>query len=230
MLHLAMVRSPSRTRDHQRDAEPASRARRRRRAHRRGPGRGARQPAHGWTVTPDQKTPPAPVVAVDHVAFAGEIVAVSSPGRRRGRATPPSSSTSTTTSSPPARPEGRGRRTRCSRIRISGRTSPRSGVRLGRGRHRRHVEEAIEEARANGIVIEREYRQQRLIPAFMEPRSFVSTHRRELAMWSSTQCRTSSGSSSRGARDPGAQDPGDRARRRRRLRRQAPVHRRRSIT
>ena len=35
------------------------------------------------------------------------------------------------------------------------------------------VDEAIAKARADGIVIEREYRQQRLIPAFMEPRSFV---------------------------------------------------------
>ena len=33
------------------------------------------------------------------------------------------------------------------------------------------VDEAIEKARDDGIVIEREYRQQRLIPAFMEPRS-----------------------------------------------------------
>src|SRR3954462_10969214 len=36
-----------------------------------------------------------------------------------------------------------------------------------------NVEEAIEKARTDGIVIEREYRQQRLIPAFMEPRSVV---------------------------------------------------------
>ena len=35
------------------------------------------------------------------------------------------------------------------------------------------VEEAISKARDDGIVIEREYRQQRLIPAFMEPRSVV---------------------------------------------------------
>ena len=35
------------------------------------------------------------------------------------------------------------------------------------------VEEAIAKARTDGIVIEREYRQQRLIPAFMEPRSVV---------------------------------------------------------
>ncbi len=36
-----------------------------------------------------------------------------------------------------------------------------------------NVDEAIEKARGDGIVIEREYRQQRLIPAFMEPRSVV---------------------------------------------------------
>ena len=33
-----------------------------------------------------------------------------------------------------------------------------------------NVDEGIEKARDDGIVIEREYRQQRLIPAFMEPR------------------------------------------------------------
>ncbi len=50
------------------------------------------------------------------------------------------------------------------------------------------VEEAITRARADGIVIEREYRQQRLIPAFMEPRSVVVDPTGEqLTMWSATQ-------------------------------------------
>ena len=50
------------------------------------------------------------------------------------------------------------------------------------------VEEAIEKARGDGIVIEREYRQQRLIPAFMEPRSVVVDPTGEqLTMWSATQ-------------------------------------------
>src|SRR5690349_4427592 len=50
------------------------------------------------------------------------------------------------------------------------------------------IEEAIAEARANGIVIEREFRQQRLIPAFMEPRSVVVDPTGEqLTMWSATQ-------------------------------------------
>ncbi len=50
------------------------------------------------------------------------------------------------------------------------------------------VDEAIEKARTDGIVIEREYRQQRLIPAFMEPRSVVVDPTGEqITVWSSTQ-------------------------------------------
>jgi aerobic carbon-monoxide dehydrogenase large subunit len=51
-----------------------------------------------------------------------------------------------------------------------------------------NVDEAIEKARGDGIVIEREYRQQRLIPAFMEPRSVVVDPTAEqLTVWSATQ-------------------------------------------
>ncbi|MFT4286110.1 xanthine dehydrogenase family protein molybdopterin-binding subunit [Nocardioides sp.] len=51
-----------------------------------------------------------------------------------------------------------------------------------------NVEEAIAAARESGIVIEREYRQQRLIPAFMEPRSVVVDPTGEqITMWSATQ-------------------------------------------
>ncbi|HEU4511840.1 MAG TPA: xanthine dehydrogenase family protein molybdopterin-binding subunit [Nocardioidaceae bacterium] len=50
------------------------------------------------------------------------------------------------------------------------------------------VDEAIEKARTEGIVIEREYRQQRLIPAFMEPRStVVDPTGEQITMWSATQ-------------------------------------------
>jgi carbon-monoxide dehydrogenase large subunit len=50
------------------------------------------------------------------------------------------------------------------------------------------VDEAIDKARSDGIVIEREYRQQRLIPAFMEPRSVVVDPTGEqLTMWTATQ-------------------------------------------
>ncbi len=51
-----------------------------------------------------------------------------------------------------------------------------------------NVDEAIEKARGDGIVLEREYRQQRLIPAFMEPRSVVVDPTSEqMTMWSATQ-------------------------------------------
>ena len=51
-----------------------------------------------------------------------------------------------------------------------------------------NVDQAIEKARADGIVIEREYRQQRLIPAFMEPRStVVDPTGEQITMWSATQ-------------------------------------------
>ena len=50
------------------------------------------------------------------------------------------------------------------------------------------VEEAIAKAREDGVVIEREFRQQRLIPAFMEPRSVVVDPTGEqITMWSATQ-------------------------------------------
>ena len=50
------------------------------------------------------------------------------------------------------------------------------------------VDAAIDAARSDGVVIEREYRQQRLIPAFMEPRSVVVDPTGEqITMWSATQ-------------------------------------------
>ena len=87
------------------------------------------------------------------------------------------------------------------------------------------VEEAIAKAREDGIVIEREYRQQRLIPAFMEPRSIVVDPTGEqVTMWSATQVAAHPALLHRRDDRPArVQDPRHRPRRRRRLRRQAPV-------
>ncbi len=50
------------------------------------------------------------------------------------------------------------------------------------------VDEAIAKARVDGIVVEREYRQQRLVPAFMEPRStVVDPTSEQMTVWSATQ-------------------------------------------
>ena len=51
-----------------------------------------------------------------------------------------------------------------------------------------NVDDVIAKARDGGIVIEREYRQQRLTPAFMEPRStVVDPTGEQITVWSSTQ-------------------------------------------
>ncbi|KGN33819.1 aldehyde dehydrogenase [Knoellia sinensis KCTC 19936] len=51
-----------------------------------------------------------------------------------------------------------------------------------------NVDEAIATARESGIVIEREYRNQRLIPAFMEPRStVVDPTGEQITIWTATQ-------------------------------------------
>ncbi|GAA3626872.1 xanthine dehydrogenase family protein molybdopterin-binding subunit [Microlunatus ginsengisoli] len=51
-----------------------------------------------------------------------------------------------------------------------------------------NVEEEIDKARADGIVLQRTFRQQRLIPAFMEPRSLlVDPTGEQYVFWSATQ-------------------------------------------
>ena len=88
------------------------------------------------------------------------------------------------------------------------------------------VDEAIAKARVDGIVIEREYRQQRLIPAFMEPRStVVDPTSEQMTVWSATQVpHILRFAHRRDDGHPRVQDPGHRPRRRRRLRRQAADH------
>ena len=90
----------------------------------------------------------------------------------------------------------------------------------------RAIDEVIAEAQADGIVIEREYRQQRLIPAFMEPRSVVVDPTGEqITMWSATQIpHITAVPARRHDRRAGVEDPRDRPRRRRRVRRQAADH------
>ena len=122
-----------------------------------------------WPITPDQKAPTHPSIAVDRVAFAGEIVAVviaRSPARP---ATPLSWSTSSTTSA--CRPELKAAAAdqTLAHPDLGTNTSAVWTFDSGAAGTGGDVEAAISAARDGGIVIEREYRQQRLIPAFMEP-------------------------------------------------------------
>ncbi|QBR93487.1 xanthine dehydrogenase family protein molybdopterin-binding subunit [Nocardioides euryhalodurans] len=142
-----------------------------------------------WNITTEQKSPPHPAIAVDRVAFAGEIVAVVV-ARSAAAARDAAELVNVDYEELPAALD----------LKQAAEDTVLAHPDLGTNRSAfwqfdsadagtgGSVDGAIEEARANGIVIEREYRQQRLIPAFMEPRSFVCDPTGEqLVLWSSTQ-------------------------------------------
>ncbi len=172
--------------------------------------------------------PTHPSIAVDTVNFAGEIVAVVV-ARSAAEANDAAELVDVDYEELPAgaRPEGGRRPTRSLAHPDLGTNVSAvlvyDSAEAGTGGD---VEAAIAAARDGGIVIESEFRQQRLIPAFMEPRSIVADPTAEqLTVWSSTQVpHFVKIFISLVARHPGAQDPGDRARCRRRVRRQAAVH------
>jgi carbon-monoxide dehydrogenase large subunit len=150
--------------------------------------------AHGslpnaWPVTPDQKAPEHHAVAVDRVAFAGEIVAVvvaRSPREARDATElvevdyddlEPVLDLEAAAAGPPYAHPDLGTNESATWIFDSAEAGTGSDV-----------EAAIDQARGDGVVIERTYRQQRLIPAFMEPRStVVDPTSEQITMWSATQ-------------------------------------------
>ncbi|GAB4085282.1 molybdopterin-dependent oxidoreductase [Myceligenerans cantabricum] len=150
--------------------------------------------ANAWPITPDQVTPEHKPVAVDRVAFAGEIVAVVV-ARSAAAAVDAAELVDVDYDElPPALD-----------LKAAAAATPENGGAiahpdLGTNGSARwifdsadagtggDVEDAVAAARTDGIVIEREYRQQRLIPAFMEPRSVVVDPTGEqITLWSATQ-------------------------------------------
>ena len=129
---------------------------------------------NAWPITPDQVTPPHPPVAVDRVTFAGEIVAVVV-ARTAAEARDAAELVDVDYEELPAALD----------LRESAEDKVLAHPDLGTNKSALwqfdsaaagtggDVNAAIEKARGDGIVIEREFRQQRLIPAFMEPRSVV---------------------------------------------------------
>ncbi len=150
--------------------------------------------ANAWPITPDQVTPEHKPVAVDRVAFAGEIVAVVV-ARSAATATDAAELVDVDYDELPAALD----------LKAAAAATPENGGAiahpgLGTNNSARwifdsseagtggNVEDAIAAARTDGIVLEREYRQQRLIPAFMEPRSVVVDPTGEqITVWSATQ-------------------------------------------
>ena len=144
---------------------------------------------NAWPITPDQVTPAHPPMAVDRVTFAGEIVAVVV-ARTAAEARDAAELVDVDYEELPAALD----------LKEAAADTVLAHPDLGTNKSAfwkfdsaeagtgGNVDEAIEKARGDGIVIEREYRQQRLIPAFMEPRSVVVDPTGEqITMWSATQ-------------------------------------------
>jgi aerobic carbon-monoxide dehydrogenase large subunit len=144
---------------------------------------------NAWQVAPDQKAPTHPAAAVDHVAFAGEVVAMVV-ARSAEEARDAAELVDVDYDELPAAID----------LRESAEDKVLAHPDLGTNISAHYewhsadhgtggdVEAAIAEARESGIVIEREYRQQRLIPASMEPRSIVADPTGEQwTIWTSTQ-------------------------------------------
>ncbi|MFZ5846591.1 MAG: xanthine dehydrogenase family protein molybdopterin-binding subunit [Actinomycetota bacterium] len=145
--------------------------------------------ANAWPITPDQKAPVHPPIAVDRATFAGEVVAVVI-ARSAAEARDAAELVEVEYDELPAALD----------LKEAAEDKVLAHPDLGTNKSAlwvfdsaeagtgSSVEDAIEEARTNGILIEREYRQQRLIPAFMEPRSVVVDPTGEqITMWSATQ-------------------------------------------
>lgn len=144
---------------------------------------------NAWPITPDQKAPVHSPMPADRVAFAGEVVAVVV-ARSAAEARDAAELVDVEYDELPA----------VLGIKNALKDEVLAHPDLGTNKSALWVfdsndagtgsdaEAAIEEARRNGILIEREYRQQRLIPAFMEPRSVVVDPTGEqITMWSATQ-------------------------------------------
>jgi len=144
---------------------------------------------NAWPITPDQVTPTHLPMPSDRVAFAGEIVAVVV-ARSAAEARDAAELVDVDYDELPAALD----------LRESAEDKVLAHPDLGTNKSAfwqfdsagagtgGAVDEAIEKARSEGVVVEREFRQQRLIPAFMEPRSTVAQPDGEgITLWSSTQ-------------------------------------------
>ncbi|GGO76794.1 carbon-monoxide dehydrogenase large subunit [Nocardioides deserti] len=145
---------------------------------------------NAWPITPDQKTPTHLPVAIDRVAFAGEIVAVVV-ARSAAEARDAAELVDVEYDELPAALDLKEAATDTvlAHPDLGSNKSAYWVFDSGEAGTGGNVDDAITQARdSGGIVLEREYRQQRLIPAFMEPRStVVDPTGEQLTVWSATQ-------------------------------------------
>src|SRR5690625_138416 len=139
-----------------------------------------------WPITPDQKAPPHPPVAVDRVAFAGEIVAVVI-ARSAAEARDAVELIDVDYDELPVVLDLEDAHTDQTLAHPDLGTNVSAtwtfdSAEAGTGTD---VSQALAES---AVVVERTYHQQRLIPAFMEPRStVVDPTGEQITMWSATQ-------------------------------------------
>ncbi|MGN6301920.1 MAG: xanthine dehydrogenase family protein molybdopterin-binding subunit [Angustibacter sp.] len=145
---------------------------------------------NAWPITADMKAPRHPALAVDHVAFAGEAVAVvAARSAREARDAAELVDVDydelpAVLDMPTAVADGADLAHPDLGSNISA-TWVFDSAEAGSGTD---VDAAIEAAWQDGVVIERTFRQQRLVPAFMEPRSVVVDPTSEqITMWTATQ-------------------------------------------
>jgi aerobic carbon-monoxide dehydrogenase large subunit len=145
---------------------------------------------NAWPVTADMKAPRHPALAVDHVAFAGEAVAVVAARSARDARDAAElvdvdyDELAPVLDMPTAIADGADLAHPDLGSNISA-TWVFDSAEAGSGSD---VDAAIAAAREDGVVIERTFRQQRLVPAFMEPRSVVVDPTSEqITMWTATQ-------------------------------------------
>jgi carbon-monoxide dehydrogenase large subunit len=144
---------------------------------------------NAWPISPDQKAPAHPPMAVERVTFAGEAVAVVV-ARTAGEARDAAELVDVEYDELPAVID----------LREAAEDKVLAHPDLGTNKSAfwqfdsakagtgGDVDEAIAKARTDGIVITRELVQQRLIPAFMEPRSVVVDPTAEqLTLWTASQ-------------------------------------------
>jgi carbon-monoxide dehydrogenase large subunit len=144
---------------------------------------------NAWPISPEQKTPTHLPIPTDRVAFAGEVVAVVA-ARTAAAARDAAELVDVEYDELPAAIDLK--RAAADEVLAHPDLGTNKSAlwtfdsaQAGTGGN---VDEAIEKARGDGIVLEREYRQQRLIPAFMEPRSVVVDPTGEqLTVWTATQ-------------------------------------------
>ena len=145
--------------------------------------------ATAWPITTDQKSPAHLPFAIDRVACAGEIVAAVV-ARTAAAARDAAELVDVDYDELPAVFDGKEAASDAVLAHPDMGTNTSAVWRLdsadaGTGGS---VDEEIARARTDGIVIEREYRQQRLIPSFMEPRStVVDPTGEQVTVWTSTQ-------------------------------------------